>query len=414
METTSLLRQGVKAGCRNWKRSGWLVAGIVLGVAFYIVVSSIGASYTALVNLPFSRIESDLLIQLGADGQRQIKENSSAIKLPFSNQTIDKKIVQTIGELTEIQELDTAILLWHQEKKNFITITGVDKKSTDRGPAKVLQWISKGRSLQNSGETVVESHYARFHSLKPGSTIHLGERLFHIVGISKIKSGAALAAANFYISLEDARELAGMGKGSANLLSASLIPGTDKKAITQQIQKIIPGSLVSSTDSIGEMMQGFARISSTASHLLSIIAILFTLLFTCWLIIGRQEEQRWQIGLMQTIGWQKKDILLCSGAEIFTISAIAATAGMGIGYLFILGFANMEVSLTLPWNLAPTPEGMHQMKSSNAVQVPLPVTLQPLVFISGFLATCFTAVTTGVWNNYKLSRKGIRKTLFSK
>ncbi len=414
MEITSLIRQGVKAGCRNWKRSGWLVAGIVLGVAFFITISSIGASYTALVSLPFSRIESDLLIQLGADGKRQIKENDSAIKLPFSNQVIDKNIVQNISELTEIQELDSAILLWHQEKKNFITITGVDKNSTDRGPAKVLQWISKGRSLQNSGETVVESHYARFHSLKPGATIHLGERLFHIVGISKIKSGAALAAANFYISLDDARELAGMDKDSVNLLSASLVLGTDKKAVTQQIQKIIPSSLVSSPDSIGEMMQGFARISSTASRLLSFITILFTLFFTCWLIVGRQEEQRWQIGLMQTIGWQKKDILLYSSAEIFTISAIAAIGGMVVGYLVIQGFSNMEVSLTLPWNLAPNPEGMHQMKNSKAIQVPLPVTLQPLVFICGFVATCFTAVITGVWNNYRLSRAGIRETLFSK
>ncbi len=202
-----------------------------------------------------------------------------------------------------------------------------------------------------------------------------------------------------------------MDEGAVNLLSASLQSGTDKDLIKKEIIALLPGSLVSSTDSIGEMMQGFARISAAAAHLLSIIALIFTMLFACWLIIGRQEEQRWQVGLMQTMGWQKKDILLRTASEIFTISTIAAIGGIGLGYLFTIGIGSMEVSLTLPWNLAPNPEGMHQGKGNNSIQVPLPIIIQPFVFISAFIATCFTTVSTGLWSNSRLYKQGIRKTL---
>jgi len=299
MEINSLIRQGIKAGYGDWKRSKWLTAGIMLGIAFYIAISSVGASYTELVRLPFSRIESDLLIQLGTKGKSQTKTEASPIKLPFSNQSIDSKTVQALTTLAGIKKLDSAILLWHQQKKNFTTITGVDPKTTGSGPAKVLQWISKGRSLQKNGETVIESHYARFNKLKTGDTVTFGEQEFQIVGVSKIKEGASLAAANFYISLDDARVLAGMDEGSVNLLSASLHSGTDKELAKKEIMELLPGSIVSSTDSIGEMMQGFAKISAAATHLLSIVALIFTMLFAL--------AHHWQTGRTALADWPYAD-----------------------------------------------------------------------------------------------------------
>lgn len=412
MEIQAIVKQGIRTGCSDWKRSRWLLAGIMLGIGFYIGVSSIGLSYTELVRIPFSRIESDLLVQLGTRGTSVISGNKSSIRLPFSNQEIDTKAVHSIGALKGVKDVDTAILLWHQQKKNFITISGLDPGTTGRGPAMVLQWIKEGRSLHNSGEAVVESHYARFHKIRPGDTVHLGTQSFKIVGISKIKEGAALAAANFYIGISDARNLAGLHNASVNLLSLRLHPGTDEELLKQQIQTVLPGALVSSTDSIGEMMQGFARISAAGAHLLSSIALVFSLLFACWLIIGRQEELQWQVGLLQTMGWQRKDILLRSGAELFTISAIGAAGGLLLGSLTILLIGNMEISLTLPWNLAPTPEGMHRTMGENTLQIPLPVIFQPLLYATAFTAACLTAVCSGVWITVRITGRGIRKTLF--
>jgi len=384
----------------------------MLGIAFYIAVSTIGVSYTELVKVPFSRIESDLIIQLGTRGRSQTSEKSGFIKLPFSNQAIGRSTIDTIRSLDEIQKLGTAILLWNQERKNFITIAGIDPEDTTSGPAKVMQWISGGRALQATGETVVESHHAKFNKLKIGDIVHFKDRAFTIIGKTKIKEGASLAAANFYISIDDARKLGEMEDGSANLLSATLVKGVDKEIAKEKIGKILPGSIVSSTDSIGEMMQGFARISSTSSKLLSSIALAFTVLLGCWLIAGRQQEQRWQIGLMQTLGWEKKDIILAYGAQTLVLTATGAVVGIILGLLIIFWMGNLEVSLTLPWNLAPAPEGMHYAESSRTMQVPLPIVLQPLLFFYGIAITCLTALVTGIWSAARLADKGVRQTLF--
>ena len=412
MDITSLIRHGGQSALRDWKRSSWLIAGVMLGIAFYIAVSTIGVSYTELVKVPFSRIESDLIIQLGTRGRSQTSEKSGFIKLPFSNQAIGRSTIDTIRSLDEIQKLGTAILLWNQERKNFITIAGIDPEDTTSGPAKVMQWISGGRALQATGETVVESHHAKFNKLKIGDIVHFKDRAFTIIGKTKIKEGASLAAANFYISIDDARKLGEMEDGSANLLSATLVKGVDKEIAKEKIGKILPGSIVSSTDSIGEMMQGFARISSTSSKLLSSIALAFTVLLGCWLIAGRQQEQRWQIGLMQTLGWEKKDIILAYGAQTLVLTATGAVVGIILGLLIIFWMGNLEASLTLPWNLAPAPEGMHYAESSRTMQVPLPIVLQPLLFFYGIAITCLTALVTGIWSAARLADKGVRQTLF--
>ena len=411
MDRYALIRQGIQSGCRDWKRSGWLIGGITLGIAFYIAISSIGASYAELVRLPFNSIETDLLIQRGVQGSSKVTARESSIRLPFSNQAIDKETIQHISDTNGIGQLDSAILLWLQDKKQFTTITGVDPSDTDSGPAKVLQWISKGRSIENSGETVVESHYARFHKLQPGDMVSFDKQQFQIVGVSSIQEGASLAAANFYINIDDARTLAGMEPASVNLLAAKMLPGIDSDQLQKEISRLLPGAIISSTDSIREMMQGFTRISAVAADLLSIVALVFTIFYAGWLIIGRQEEQRWQVGLMQTLGWQKKDSLVKAAAEIVTVSAIAAFLGMGLGYLFTLVIGNMEVSLTLPWNLVSHPEGMQQVKGNSSMQVPLPVIIQPFVFISSFLAVCTSCVCTAVLINSRLYKRGIRNTL---
>jgi putative ABC transport system permease protein len=413
MEITSLARYGIKSALRDWKRSGWLVLGVMLGLAFFVAISSLGASYSALVRLPFERIESDLIIQLGAKGKSQAnRQEGSAIRLPFSNQPIDKKQIQDIASLTGVKSLNPAVLLWHQEKRNFVTLAGIDPGMTSSGPARAMQWIKKGRGLQASGETVVESHHAKFHKLGLGDMVQFQDHDFRIVGIVTIKEGASLAAANFYISLDDAQQLAAMKKGAANLLSMGLENGVETEMIQKKILALLPEAIVSSTDSIGHMMRGFAGISSTATKLLSCIALGFTILLGCWLIVGHLQEQRWQVGLMQTLGWQKKDILLTCGTQSLTLTLAGGLAGIGLGLLIVQAMGSFEIALTLPWNLAPTPEGMQHGQAARTMEVGLPIVLQPAIFFFGLAVTCLAAVITSLIIVARQAAMGTRRTLF--
>ncbi|MCF6188632.1 MAG: ABC transporter permease [Desulfobulbaceae bacterium] len=414
MENTSLVRQGFRSALRDWKRSLWLVLGVALGMAFYVTVATLGSSYTKLVKLPFSRLETDLIVQVGTKGTSQAKTTSGTIRLPFSNQPVTPVQIKAVASLDGIKNVSSALLLWHQENKTFATIAGIDPQKSTSGPSRVMQWISKGRALEKSGDLVVESHYARFNRLKIGSIVSLlgvKGRNFHIVGISKIKEGASLAAANYYLSIQDARRLAGLPDGTANLLAVTLKQGVRTETIEKKIHTLLPGAMVSSTDSIGDMMQGFAKISGTGAKILSLIGLVFTLLLACWLIHGRLQEQRRQVGLMRTLGWQRKEIVFTYGIESMTLVAAGCLAGIAMGLLGTLVMGSFDVTLTLPWNLNPTPGGMHHTGTGQTVQIPLPVTLQPVTILFGLAVTCLAGVFTGLLTAAGLASKKAGQTL---
>ena len=151
--------------------------------------------------------------------------------------------------------------------------------------------------------------------------------------------------------------------------------------------------------------------TTTSSILLSSVALTFTILLAGWLIAGRQQEQAWKFGLMETLGWERKDIILSYGAEAFALTFCGALLGMIIGLLVIFWLGSLEVSLTLPWNLAPTP-GMNHGQTNRTMQAPLPIILQPLLFFYGVAGTCLASTVTGIWSAARLAGKGIRHTLF--
>jgi hypothetical protein len=99
MQILSLAYYGSKAALCDWKRSGWLILGVALGMAFFVAVSTMGNSYAELIKLPFSRIESDLIVQLGTKGKSVADKAGGAIRLPFSNQPISATQIEAFSSI---------------------------------------------------------------------------------------------------------------------------------------------------------------------------------------------------------------------------------------------------------------------------------------------------------------------------
>ncbi len=413
MEIISLAEHGARTAWHDRKRAGWLFLGIMLGQAFFVLISSLGAGYSELVRLPFARLKSDLLVQRPLQGKEQRADRIRAIRLPYSNQPISGDRIRAISGLAGVHRVSPAILLWFQEKKRFVTLAGIDPDRTAAGPGRVMTWITRGRPLQARGEIVVESHHARFNGLHVGDTVHFRDRWFTIVGVATIQEGGSLAGANFYLRMDEAGEMAGLAPHAANLLAISLAEGVDTETIREAITSLLPGALVTSTDTLGHMMRGFAGISNTASLLLSWTALGFTLLFSCWLVAGRLQEQRPRIGLMRTVGWRRRDILLRCGAETLAITLPACLAGIALGYLVARAIALSGVSLALPWNLAPVPTGVRHGAALQTMLVPLPVVLQPVRLILASAILCLAAAGTSLLMAARFAGQSIRQTLLA-
>jgi putative ABC transport system permease protein len=399
---------GLKTVIADRKRFFWVIIGLTLGIGLYVAINILADGYTKLVALPFSQLNTDLIIQRALKGKQAIqKSGQPGIRLPFSNQAISKEEVQGLQNLDSIENLSMAMMLWYQEKNIFSIIAGVEPEDST-GPAAVMSWIDKGRKLINPGEVVVESHYAKFNKIIINSQIFLGHHSFKVVGIAKIKQGASVAAANYYISLSDARELAWVANttntaNSANMLFVRMKKGSSSEEIQQKLSEIIPGAFTSTADNIGSMLKGFAKISNTVSRLLSFVAIGFVMLLSFWLITGAINERSWQVGLMRSVGWQKKDILTAIISETMLLGCIGGICGLGLGYLISYGLSFQEISLALPWNLSVQPGTVGQ-NSSNAgpglVAIPVIIKIETLFIALGI--AIFSTIMTGIFITGKL------------
>ncbi|MBC8318506.1 MAG: ABC transporter permease [Desulfobulbaceae bacterium] len=407
MQIVNLAAYGCKAVIADRKRSLWVVLGLALGVGLYVAISVMAAGYAKLVALPFSQLNTDLIIQRAVKGGQGVQSSRQAsIRLPFSNQAISGAEIKAVQGLDSIENVSLAMILWNQAKNDFSVIAGVELDASG-GPATVMSWIDKGKKIEKSGEVVVESHYAKFHKIRVGSQVDFGEHHFSVVGISKIKQGASVAAANYYITLDDARALAKMDGSSANMLFAKLKKGVEPEDVQQKLPGIIPGVFASTADNIGSMLKGFAKISNTVSWLLGTATLGFAVLLSSWLIAGSLHERSWQIGLMKTVGWQKKDILATVAAETVMLGFVGGICGLGLGYMAAVGLSYQEVSLTLPWNLSVQPGTAGHNGSGQTVA--LPVVMQFQTGLTALVIATFSAILTGIVVAGKLADGKVKK-----
>lgn len=407
MQITNLVAYGFKTVIANRKRSFWVVLGLALGVGLYVAISVMAAGYAKLVALPFSQLNTDLIIQHAVKGgQDRQNAGQAGIRLPFSNQPISGVEIKAIQEMDGIENVSLAMMLWNQEKNDFSVIAGIELDASG-GPAMVMSWIDDGKKIEKSGEVVVESHYAKFHKIRVGNQVDFGEHHFSVVGITKIKQGASVAAANYYITLDDARALAKMGDNSANMLFARLKKGVDPEDVQRKLPGIIPGAFASTADNIGSMLKGFAKISNTVSWLLCTVTLGFAVLLSSWLIAGSLHERSWQIGLMKTVGWQKKDILAIITAETLMLGFVGGICGLGLGYMAAVGLSYQEVSLTLPWSLSVQPGAAGHNGSGQTVA--LPVVMQFQTGLTALVIATFSAILTGIIVAGKLTDGKVKK-----
>jgi len=415
MPTTTLLLHGWKTAISGWSRSLFVLFGLALGCGLYVAITVLSDGYGRLISLPFTELRTDLVIQRSiAGGGEKSASGTSGIRLPFSNQPITATEIEQLTHLEGVATISPTLLLWHQTKNGFSVIAGIDQRDNQNriGTTRVMDWIKKGRPIKHPGEAVVKSHYGRFHKIKIGDRITLGGAEFKIVGTASLKQGASIAAADFYIGLDDAIKLSGMGPKEANLIFVRLNKGIDPIGIQKKLKKLLPGAIASTADNIGDIMKGMSRISSTFAQLFGWVSLLFTGLIGYKLISGSIHERVNQIGLLKTIGWQRSDIIRSFTAESALIGLTGGLLGVALGYGLAAAFGSMEITLSLPWNLSPTP-GAAAAHTQHNLGEPVSLTLAflPMTIFIALIVACVVSVLGGYFTANQLARIKAREAL---
>lgn len=389
-------------------RSLGAMAGMALGIAMYVALGALSQGYAGLVRQPLAQLKSDAIVQ--KPGPPRKAGAAPGISLPPGNSALGQEEVARIKNLRSASSVSPALLLWERSPSGFVVALGFDPQGPRRGAATVLDWLVRGGPLRDNGDILLEEHFARLHAKKLGDVWRLGGRAFTIRGIVGMKAGGALAASNVFITLEVARSLAGLPAGAANLVFLRLQAGVQTEAAANELARVLPGSVMTSADSIGKMMQGFSLISGRFASVLGALALAFAGVLYLRLVKGVLMERSGEVGIMKALGWRRREITWALVIESMLLGLGGAVLGVAVGWLSAWGVGELGVGGSLPWNLNPLPAGVASRGAApGGGAVSLPVVFS---WLAGSVSLAF-ALALSTLAGWRASWKMFRATVLT-
>lgn len=379
------------------------VLGIAVGIALFVSINAVSAAYQKAVSLPFKNLGTDLVVQRPERrtmDSAQKPESMRGIRLPFSNRILPPEDLRKLTSIDGVGAMASSLLLWEFDQGGFRTIMGVDLSKPSLGPVKVREWLEEGRFPNQGGEAVLEEHYARFHRIKRGDRMRIGDRDFMVVGLLKIREGSQIASANIYLTLADAQRLYGEKSGGVNVVYLRLQNPSLLGQVKKQIAGKLSGASVTSSDSFTELMGGVSKILDQFSLLISIIALGGAISLIIKTMLANLVARSSEIGILKAVGWTGRDVRKQLMGEALLQSLAGGFFGLMLGYgaSYMLGLASIPVQTPWQINLLPA---LARSAQSAAAAVRLPVGLSP-----GLTAAALAlSILTGVLASYFMGRR---------
>jgi putative ABC transport system permease protein len=323
------------------------ILAVAILVAIFIVMTSVMAAYADAVYLPFKDIGADMIVQKSA--AKPSDNLTGAIQLPFGKGLFDRASVEKITALPHVTGVSKSLVLWRYDKGKFITIEGFEPGSFTG--VKYSSWIAAGRALKvgESNAALVEKHFAKFYGLKPGDKLQLGASNFQVVGVVAVADKSQVSATNLYINLSDAQSL--IGTSGYSQLYVRLDALSSEKAVRSEITDVDKNALALSSSAIAASLGNYMDIYEKYQLLVLLIlaAILALILFQ--VNTASLMERRRDIGILQTVGWTKRNISAQLVSEVFVQTILGFIMGLAVSALIVVAIGSISLQTKLSMGL---------------------------------------------------------------
>jgi putative ABC transport system permease protein len=338
----------IKELARRKGRTITNVLGVTVLVAILVILTSVINAYSTAIYMPFKNVGADLIVQ--KSGIQATDTPTSAIRLPFGKGLFVQNEISTISTISHVEDISKALVLWQFDKGSFISIEGLEPGSSIG--QKMSSWTTSGRFLtvSDGNKIVVEKHFAKFYGVKLGDSMKLGNTNFEIVGLLTAQDASQVSSTNIYMNLNDAQQLLGTTGYSQLYIRMDALSSED--AVRTAISQVDTSAVVISGNSIaaslGNVVKIYDRFQILGSAILAIIVafILFQVNAT-----GLLERKR-DIGIMQTVGWTRKNIGAQIVSEVFLQTILGCLLGIALSFIILSTIGSIGIQTNLPGNLA--------------------------------------------------------------
>ena len=389
------------------RRTMTATIGLAVGLAILITMNALSSAYSEAARMPLKEIGADITVQRAGN----VPENLTGPVFACSAVTIRKYEVDQIRSLPGIRSLAQALLVWVFDTDRFTIVLGFDP-SNPVGPGVLRTQLTDGRFLQKGkNQALVEASYAKTYNIRTGDSVTVAGKTYPVAGIVDASRATKIAVANIYLPIEEARKMAvasqqvqavsPFGPEDANILFIKAAPG-QIEPLTHSIKDIVgEKASVATPASFLKRLGSLFALSDKFSLVISLIAVVATLLIVFKTMAGNITERTAEIGVLKAIGWSNVNVVSQLAGESILQCLIGGIIGLLIAILVasLLGF--MQVNIPIPWEMSPTPHFLPGGGDPVFKTLRLPVHISwRLAALAILLSTLIGAVTGGLLGRY--------------
>ena len=261
------------------------------------------------------------LVRLGAGDiglfQKNVSDPSASV-LP-ANLTGRLRRVPGIADATPIQLLIEAL-----PQNPAAVVFGVDP----RGFVAQRLVFLRGSPARRAREVAVGDGLARQLRLRPGSTLRISRRPFHVTGV--YHSGILFEDQGAIVSLADAQSITGRPQ-DATTISVQLGEGVHRKTAERAIQQRFPGLTAIGTPEEAARAGANGTLISKAALVIVVLALIIGAISVANTMLLSVVERRGEFAVMSAVGWSGPQVAGVVLAEGVAISVLGAGIGLLLG-----------------------------------------------------------------------------------
>jgi len=366
---------------RRMRQAIFIALGLALGVGLVVTVAAasagvkkaqsgvlkalygVGTDVTvtgAVPGPPAAGQQVHKPIRLGPDGPEICTTSGSCTSA--AGKTVDTMITQYSGisdsrvaEVARLHDVATAaggISLQDSSvtfgssasspplSSSSLTLDGVDTRNLSIGPLSTASLIS-GHAFTaadtDSDVAVVDSGYATSSNLRVGSVLTIDQVNFTVIGI--VRQAQAGNPPDVYIPLAQAQAMSVFPSSLAsevNTIYVSAASAADISAVTTQIERLLPGTTVTSQSSLASEVTGSvtsaAKLANDLGKWLAILVLIAAFAVASLLTMAAVARRVAEFGTLKAIGWRTRRIVAQVLGESMVMGIAGAALGVGLGF----------------------------------------------------------------------------------
>ncbi len=215
-----------------------------------------------------------------------------------------------------------------------ISVAGVDVRHPGLGAVTPGQ-VSSGRFFARASaahEAILDLSYARRKNLGVGDTVHVGGKVFRIVGLARTPLGGQ--SSDVYLELSRLQQLAGR-RGRVNTVYVRATSASAVDDVSREIKSAVSGASVTTAKDLADRVSGSLvdakNLTGKLGLALEIVGLVAAFLIAALLTIGAVAKRTKELGTLKAVGWSQRLVVRQVTAESVVQGLLGGALGIALG-----------------------------------------------------------------------------------